>query len=101
MIVPLLIAAALAQSGSRPGRADDVDDVDVILPIAPTDAGYAPPAAPLPASTARMTTEVIPPGSAGPDAPFAEQEVRVRILDIVEVDGVRSNQLQGLGLVTG
>src|SRR5688572_688627 len=99
MIVPLLIAAVLAQSGSRHGRTDDVDEV--IVPIDPFVSGIGSPAAPLPSSTARMTTEVIPPGSPGPDAPFAEEDLRVRILDLVEVDGVRSNQLQGLGLVTG
>ena len=55
----------------------------------------------IPNSTAHATVTPIAPVEppAQPDVP--EEEVHVRILDLVEIDGVRANQLEGLGLVTG
>ncbi len=55
----------------------------------------------VPNSTAHASVTPIAPveGAAVPEAP--DEEVHVRILDLVEIDGVRANQLEGFGLVTG
>src|SRR6185436_669541 len=92
-----LIAAALAQDVLPPGNRPD----SVIVPIAPTGTTTIAPMVETAPSTARQFVNPIPTAPEQPAEEVPEHELRVRISDLVEIDGVRSNQLQGLGLVTG
>lgn len=80
-----------------------VDDHGTVVIPAPIPPAYEPPRNGLdvPNSTATVTNVHVPPVETGGPAANPDEEVHVRILDLVEVDGVRSNQLEGFGLVTG
>jgi flagellar P-ring protein precursor FlgI len=80
-----------------------VDDHGTVVIPAPIPPAYEPPRNGLdvPNSTSSVTNVRVPPTETGEPAGNPDQEVRVRILDLVEIDGVRSNQLTGFGLVTG
>jgi flagellar P-ring protein precursor FlgI len=97
------IAGALALAApSAPAQDFDRDDrAEIIVPITPSGTTTITPGAELAPSTARhLVTPVptLPPGE--PDV-ISEQAISVRISDLVEIEGVRDNQLQGLGLVVG
>ena len=55
----------------------------------------------VPNSTAHASVTPIAPVAPPPQPEVPEEEVHVRILDLVEIDGVRANQLEGVGIVTG
>src|SRR5262245_19324307 len=80
-----------------------VDDRGTVVIPAPIPPAYEPPRNGLdvPNSTSSVTNVRVAPTETGEPPVNPDQEVRVRILDLVEVDGVRPNQLEGFGLVTG
>jgi flagellar P-ring protein precursor FlgI len=92
----IALALALAQDGSGGGRTEPV-----IIPITPGGNTTLTPTPEVAPSTARLTTNAIPTLPEQPPGELHEQEVRVRMSDLVEIEGVRSNQLEGVGLVTG
>src|SRR5262249_52977695 len=55
----------------------------------------------LPSSTAHASVTPIAPVDGPPQPDVPDEDLRVRILDPVEIDGARTNQLEGLGLVPG
>jgi flagellar P-ring protein precursor FlgI len=74
----------------------------VVVPVYPPPPTWgAPPAQDAPPSSAHVVTNPIETAPLQPPEPVSNDEVHVRILDLVDIEGVRSNQLQGLGLVTG
>jgi len=74
----------------------------VVVPVYPPPPGWSvPTATESQPSTARVVTSAIETAPLQPPEAVADDEVRVRISDLVDIEGVRSNQLQGLGLVTG
>ncbi|MBM4013805.1 MAG: flagellar basal body P-ring protein FlgI [Planctomycetes bacterium] len=85
-------------------QGDPVATAPVVVPVVPPIAADAArrPAAEIPPSSAALRTQEIatrPQEPAEPTSP--DDAVAVRISDLVTVAGVRDNQLQGLGLVTG
>ncbi len=92
-MIALLLLALAQDAPSKPDT--------LVVPITPAGPTVIAPTAPTPSSSAKATTREIPIAPAQAPETVDEQEVRVRILDLVEIDGVRSNQLEGLGLVTG
>ena len=92
-----LLMALLALQGAPPPSAPQGPEPRVIVPL-PLP---APAAANLPNSTANYVVNPIAPRPKEAVEPIGEEDVRVRILDLVEIEGVRSNQLSGIGLVTG
>ncbi|HET6164295.1 MAG TPA: flagellar basal body P-ring protein FlgI [Planctomycetota bacterium] len=110
MLAPLLLAALLPQvpaPGPTPvpvpiplptpdRRAEPVVYPTPIVPYADGGAGLD-----VPPSTAHATVTPIAPVEGPPQPEVPEEDVHVRILDLVEIDGVRANQLEGVGIVTG
>ena len=99
MNLPLLsVLLAVAFQG------DPARNPPVVVPVAPPIATSSErrPATGIPPSSAALRTQEIatrPLEPAEPGSP--EDSVAVRISDLVSVAGVRDNQLQGVGLVTG
>jgi flagellar P-ring protein precursor FlgI len=98
----LAVVACCAQStpAPQPPAPSPRPPDSVVVPIATPPPAAAPNAAPMVPSTATSTTRTIPPVPVTPEPP-ADEEVKVRVSDLVEIDGARSQQLQGLGIVTG
>ena len=90
-----VLALLLAVQGDPPPQAP------VIVPVYPPVVANSAPAAEVIPSTARFTSTTIETKPAQPPELTAEDSVEVRISDLVTIEGVRENQLQGLGLVTG
>jgi flagellar P-ring protein precursor FlgI len=102
MLATTILALAFArQTPPPPPPLPPTARPEVIVPIAPTGNTTISPTGEMPMSIATRTTNVIPTAPEQPPEAVQEQEARVRILDVVEIEGVRGNQLQGLGLVTG
>ncbi len=91
---PAFLACALLLPQTPP----TTPTVVPVTPNLPIPAAAAP--APEP-STATVTSTTIERAPAQPPDAIAKDDVQVRILDLVEIEGVRENQLQGIGLVTG
>lgn len=97
MLTPLIVSLTLATAQANPPPAQPL-----VVPVAPPIAAAAPrAAAEVPPSSASVrTNEIATKPAVAPEA-TAEEQVDVRIADLVTIEGMRDNQLQGLGLVTG
>lgn len=73
----------------------------VIVPVAPPAASSPFPAYDPPLSSARVVSNTIETAPLRRPEVLDEDAVLVSILDLVDIEGVRANQLQGLGLITG
>ncbi len=96
LLIDGVIAALIAVQAPPPPPTDRV-----VVPVTPGTAVVAPPAVELAPSTSRVTERTVATAPAQPPEEIRHKEVQVRILDLVEVEGARANQLQGVGLVTG
>src|SRR5215510_3875079 len=109
MLLTLALLLALRQQTPPPQAPPPaptpahVDDHGTVVIPAPIPPAYEPPRNGLdvPNSTSAVSNVHVAPTETGEPPANPDQEVRVRILDLVEVDGVRPNQLEGFGLVTG
>jgi flagellar P-ring protein precursor FlgI len=108
MILPLVVLLALQQPAPQPAPQPPPQQFPPRNPATVVIPAPVPPAveAPrngldVPNSTATVNTIPIAPTEPGEQPAVPDEEVHVRILDLVEIDGVRRNQLEGFGLVTG
>ena len=101
-LAALLLAIAAPLQQQPPDRPPfPPPTTPVVVPVAPAPAPAGAAAAPWAPSSASVTSTTIERAPAQPADPIAKNELQVRIGDLVEVEGVRANQLQGMGLITG
>ena len=109
MLAPLLIALILQNPAPGPTPVPvpiplptpDRPGTPIVYPTAVLPSTDSSKGLDIPNSTAHATVTPIAPVEPPPQPDVPDEEVHVRILDLVEIDGVRANQLEGFGLVTG
>lgn len=101
-LATLLLAIALPLQQLPPDRPQfPPPTAPLVVPVAPPIAQGGVSNPPFAPSSATVTSTTIERAPAQPPDPVAKNELQVRIGDLVEIEGVRANQLQGMGLITG
>src|SRR5882672_4500847 len=98
MILPLILSLAFQQPAPQPAPQQQPlrNPATVVIPAPVPPAVEAPRnGLDVPNSSATVNTLPIAPTEPGEQPAVPEEEVHVRILDLVEIDGVRRNQLEG------